>query len=418
VSLDEILTLVILMAMITGAVIVINLIERQPIALVRRTQQPIDLRSFVRQIMFLLDILALTFGLILLAAALLKPDILGDVNELEAWVSSLAAILTGAVGIALLSPDVRQRIAVLFPPPPQNRETPPVPSLPDWTLQPKPQATPLFPQILNYYTEGMTSDSSLPPLPAVRVAEDRRPSSRARVGFRPDSIVHLTALYICLYGLGLQVITFALGGGLTGLAETYENGLGIADLLANFIPLVVLSLFGVGLGTRRNWAQVRERLGLYWPGKRGAMIALALVVALFIFVITLGAIWMALVSEKTYEEQTKASDALAESVNSIWLALLVAATAAIGEEMAFRGALQPVFGLWPTAIIFTLSHAQYTLTPAWLIILGVAVAFGWLRDRYGTGAAMITHFFYNFIPLALSVAMPEEVLGLIFLLFR
>ncbi len=417
-SLEEILSLAITVVAITGAVIAVNLIERQPIVWTRRTRQPLDLRSYVRRMMFVLDILSLIFGAVLLLVAYLNPDALGEVNRSEAWIGSSAAILTGLAGIALLSPNVRYRIAVLFPPAREDLEAMSASSLTDWTLQPKPQSTPLFPQILNYYTEEMTSESSVPPMPAVRTADDRRPSSRVGGGFRPDSIVHLAAMYICLYGLGLQVITFALGGGLTGLAETYEGGLGIADLLANFTPFVVLSLFGVGLGTRRNWTQVRERLGLYWPGKRGVIVSLALVVALFVFVATLSVIWMALVSEETYEEQTKASDALAESVNSVWLAFLVAATAAIGEEIAFRGALQPIFGLWPTAIVFTLIHAQYTLTPAWLIILGVAVTFGWLRDRYGTGAAMITHFFYNFIPLLISVAAPEEALGAIFLLFR
>jgi len=418
VSLDEILSLAITVVTITGVVIAVNLIERQPIVLSRWTRQPLDLRTYVRRLMLILDTLILVFGVVLLAVAYLNPDALGEVNKSEVWIGSVAAILTGVAGIALLPSGVRHRIAVLFPPAEENYETAPVSSLSDWTLQPKPQSTPLFPQILNYYTEEMVSEPSMPPMPAVHAADDRRQSSRARGGFRPDSIVHLAAMYICLYGVGLQVITFALGGGLTGLAETYENGLGIADLLANFIPFVVLSLFGVGLGTRRNWTQVRERLGLYWPGQRGIMIALVLVVALFVFVATLSAIWMALVSEETYEEQTKASDALAESVNSVWLAFLVAAMAAIGEEVAFRGALQPVFGLWPTAIVFTLIHAQYTLTPAWLIILGVAVTFGWLRDRYGTGAAMITHFFYNFIPLLISVTAPEEALSVIFLLFR
>ncbi|NDJ85058.1 MAG: CPBP family intramembrane metalloprotease, partial [Chloroflexi bacterium] len=66
-------------------------------------------------------------------------------------------------------------------------------------------------------------------------------------------------------------------------------------------------------------------------------------------------------------------------------------------------ALQPIFGLWWTAIFFTLVHMQYTLTPAALIILMVAIGLGWLRRRYNLYAAIAAHFLYNFIPLALSV---------------
>ena len=121
-------------------------------------------------------------------------------------------------------------------------------------------------------------------------------------------------------------------------------------------------------------------------------------------------LWMGLVSEETYKEQTEASEALSESVSTIGLAFVLAATAAVGEEIAYRGALQPVFGLWPTAIVFALTHAQYTLTPAWLIILGVAVVFGWLRQQYGTVAAMLAHFVYNFVPLAVAVGASEGAL--------
>ena len=110
-------------------------------------------------------------------------------------------------------------------------------------------------------------------------------------------------------------------------------------------------------------------------------------------------------------------DALAESVDTLGLAFLLAATAAVGEEIAFRGALQPVFGFWPTAILFALTHMQYTLTPAALIIFGVAIVFGWIRQRFSTTMAIFTHFFYNFIPLALTVALPEEAFALTLGLF-
>jgi membrane protease YdiL (CAAX protease family) len=217
-------------------------------------------------------------------------------------------------------------------------------------------------------------------------------------------------MILCVYFLGVQMIGFALGGGMAGIAEAYEGGLTVWELVANAVPFVVLAGLGVGLGVRRDWRQALQRLGLVWPTGRAVLVSLAVVFGLFMYVALVTGLWMALVSEETYQEQTEASEALSESVSTMGLAFVLAATAAVGEEIAYRGALQPVFGLWPTAIVFALTHAQYALTPAWLIILGVAIVFGWLRQQYGTVAAILAHFVYNFVPLAITVGMSEEAL--------
>jgi membrane protease YdiL (CAAX protease family) len=166
-------------------------------------------------------------------------------------------------------------------------------------------------------------------------------------------------------------------------------------------------VLGVGLGLHRNLGQTLKRLGLELPVGQGVLAAFGVTIGLFMFVAIVNLVWMALVPKDVYQQQTQASDALSNSVTSIGLAFLLAATAAVGEEIAFRGALQPVLGFWPTAIIFALTHIQYALTPAWLIILGVALAFGWLRMHYSTTVSMMTHFLYNFIPLALTVGVPQ-----------
>ncbi|MBI5959521.1 MAG: CPBP family intramembrane metalloprotease, partial [Chloroflexi bacterium] len=278
---------------------------------------------------------------------------------------------------------------------------------------------PLFPQMLNYYTSSSSATLPPPSLPIgfeVESQNTRFGAYRVR-GFDPDSAVHMMGLVLVIYLVGVQIINFALGGGMTGVAESFEDSITTVDLLLNAAPLIILSLVGVGLGLRRNWSQTMQRLGLGLPTFEGLAVAGVLTIGLLFFVGIVSVIWMGLVSGETFEEQTEASDALSNSVSTLWLAFMVAATAAIGEEIAFRGALQPVFGLWPTSIIFALTHIQYTLTPASLIILGVALGFGWMRKRYNTTAAIATHFMYNFIPLALVVIAPEEeaflrVLGL------
>jgi len=342
----------------------------------------------------------------------------------DAWGSLMASVMVSGLATLVLYQPVRAKGALLFPRFRGKMKVEPgvEPAEPDSAvlseLELKAGSTPLFPQMLNYYTTDSimvprstlaTSSQSMVP------AEKITPADALQVrGFNPDSSVHMVALVMCVYLVGIQVINFILGGGLAGVAEMYQSGLTGWDLLVNAAPFVILAPLGVGLGLRRSGRVVLKRLGLEIPTLEGVIAAAGMTIALFVFVSIVAAVWMGLVSKATYEEQTKASDALSKSVTSLGLAFMVAATAAVGEEIAFRGALQPVFGLWPTAIIFALTHIQYALTPAWLIILGVAVGFGWIRQRYNTTACILTHFLYDFIPLAAGVSVSSQ--GLVWLL--
>jgi membrane protease YdiL (CAAX protease family) len=92
---------------------------------------------------------------------------------------------------------------------------------------------------------------------------------------------------------------------------------------------------------------------------------------------------------------------------AFWLAL----TAALSEEILFRGALQPVFGLPLTSVYFALVHMQYALTPAAVIIFVVALGLGWLRQRQSTSSAIIAHFVYNFVQLAVAILAASLLAG-------
>jgi len=373
-------------------------------------------RTWVLGELFVLNVgIVVVFGILPVIMAYSSASQAPD--EGDAWRSLAFALVVGGVSSLMLYEGFRVRIAALFP---QRRETDDRKAKGDHViypaddLMPRVGETPLFLQMLNYYTEesSRTFFEVEQPVLSVSVRRDRETgqAKTAVRGFDPSSTVHMTAAVLCIYFLGIQLINFVLGGGLEGIAEAYEEGLTAGDLLLNVVPFVLIPVLGTGLGTRRNWKQVLERLDVRLPTMREFALSLGIAIGLLIFIAIVAAIWMALVSDETYEEQTRASEALAESVTSIGIAFLLAVTAAVGEEIAYRGALQPVFGLWPTAIVFTLTHAQYTLTPAWLMIFGVALTFGWVRDRYGTSTAILVHFFYDFIPLSIAVAAPSESL--------
>lgn len=371
----------------------------------------------------------LLYGVMQLAQAYFADADAADVPQKSAaWGAFGGALIVSGLATVLLSYQIRVKIAFLFPRLNRLSWSVSSSSAPDsaltrfsgelaWDLTPKP-GQPLFPQMLNYYTNDRIA------VPVPRTAP--QPSTNAyspythqpvSTGFDPQSTVHMVALIFVVYMLGVQFVDFILAGGLSGIAENLENSINGWSLLINMLPLVVLPVLGVGFLTRRPARATLERLGIGLPSPQGLTAAAGLTVALFIMVALISGIWMGLVSETTFEEQTEASDALSEGVTTLGLAFLLALTAAIGEEIAFRGALQPVLGFWPTALIFALTHAQYTFTPAWLIIFGVAIAFGWIRRRYNTTVAMITHFAYNFIPLAIAVYAPDQTAAWLHWLF-
>lgn len=333
------------------------------------------------------------------------------VDETAAWGGLVASLVVAGLAAALLLRPVRERVAVLFPTArgdKTKRLAPPDDSSSaDADSRPQGSGDPLFPQMLNYYT----TDTPRPETDEATAAEpdsDTLGAYRLR-GFNPASYVHMLAVILAVYLLGMQFINFIVGGGLEGLAEIYEEGgIDVWTLLSNSIPMIVLPFLGVGLGIRRDWRQSLDRLGLGSLTREGLAVSLGITFALFMGLIVIGLIWMTVVPEDVYEEQTQASEALSRSVGTIGIAFMIAATAAVGEEIAFRGALQPVIGFWPTAVVFALTHTQYALTPAWLIIFGVAIAFGWVRQRYNTTVAILTHFWYNLFQLLLLFVGPEE----------
>jgi membrane protease YdiL (CAAX protease family) len=82
-------------------------------------------------------------------------------------------------------------------------------------------------------------------------------------------------------------------------------------------------------------------------------------------------------------------------LNPVWISL----AAAIGEELLFRAALQPLLGVWITSVIFLLTHTPVyqfrRLNKATLVqaagVFGASVALGFIYQNVGLLAAMMVH---------------------------
>jgi membrane protease YdiL (CAAX protease family) len=103
---------------------------------------------------------------------------------------------------------------------------------------------------------------------------------------------------------------------------------------------------------------------------------------------------------------SESSQHLFSPFDSIPGALVLGLSAGIGEETLFRGALQPRLRVLLTALVFTLGHVQYTLSPALLEILVIGLVLGWLRERTNTTTCMVTHAGYNFLDTILMRFFP------------
>jgi uncharacterized protein len=220
--------------------------------------------------------------------------------------------------------------------------------------------------------------------------------------FNADSYVHMTALVFMVIAVFNTAGNFALAGGVEGMAESMqETGMGVSDLLSNMLLYLAMALLGVGLLQRRNIQETWKRLGLsfsLWHLIVGFFVGFGL----FWVQVGMGIIWQSLVSPEILSEQTAAAEQIFASFSdSLWLGFLVALTAGIGEELLFRGALQPIFGNILVSLFFVMLHSQYILTPASLIILVVSLVFGLLRQHYSTSAAIVAHIVYNFTPFVM-----------------
>jgi hypothetical protein len=69
----------------------------------------------------------------------------------------------------------------------------------------------------------------------------------------------------------------------------------------------------------------------------------------------------------------------------------------ICEEILFRGALQPRFGLIATAVLFTAIHTEYGLSIDVVTIFVIAIGLGLIRRYTNTTASTTCHVAYNLL---------------------
>ena len=223
----------------------------------------------------------------------------------------------------------------------------------------------------------------------------------------PGSPVHTLALLMVGYLIGQGALALNQGG-LSGLEETAVPT-SILLFTVSELFFALLAFLGVGFLIRRRGRPLLQRLGLERPQPLHLLAGSGLIIILVIMQAIAGVVW-ALLNPEQAELLEDVNTLLLADIDTLWEWLLLAMAAGIGEELLFRGALQPVFGLGFTSVIFALVHVQYGLTPVTLFIVLLAVILGLVRRYSNTTIAIFVHVGYNFVLglLALLAAFLQQ----------
>ena len=229
----------------------------------------------------------------------------------------------------------------------------------------------------------------------------RRWLARLLPALDAESAVHTLALVTVGYLAGNAALTLAPG--LDSLAESVE-GARILDLLTQASVFVLAAFLGVGLGLRRDGRGAAERLGLQRPTARQLATGVGWMLFFVVLQSCIGALWF-LLSPEEAAQIGGLNEILLGNFDTVGEWFLLAAAAGLSEELLFRGALQPIFGIVPTSLIFAISHVQYGLSPATLTVFLLSVVLGIIRKRSNTTVAILVHGGYNFTLGLLSLLL-------------
>ena len=210
----------------------------------------------------------------------------------------------------------------------------------------------------------------------------------------PESPVHTLALLFSGYLVGQSALTLSQGG-LDGLAQDVAPT-SIAFFVLSELLFAVIAILGVGLLIRRSGHEVNQRLGLTRPEPIHLVWGIALIFILVVLQAMVGLVW-ALFFEDQAELLNDVNTLLLSNIDTVWEWLVLAIAAGVGEELLFRGALQPVLGLGFTAVLFGLVHVQYGFTPILLFVIFLALVLGLVRRYFSNTLAIFMHAGYNFV---------------------
>jgi len=114
-------------------------------------------------------------------------------------------------------------------------------------------------------------------------------------------------------------------------------------------------------------------------------------------------VWLA---ELTYFEKSmeRYKNLLKGYKLSVFYVFFLSICAGVGEEIFFRGVIQPVFGIWLTALFFVAIHGYFSIKIKRINIFALLLTcfialLGWSSKEYSIWLAIAGHFSYDLVLL-------------------
>ena len=170
----------------------------------------------------------------------------------------------------------------------------------------------------------------------------------------------------------------------------------LAELALTAVFELGLAYLAVGWLVRRDFSAATDRLAIRWPGCKTWVIAVGFLVLSYAGS-AVGSVLTEIYQPDLADQINSVTDEMTTDVQNPVGAVILGASAGIGEEALLRGAIQPRFGVFLTAALFALLHSQYGLSFVIVGLFLVGVVLGLERKFFGTTAAMITHAMFNVI---------------------
>ncbi len=94
--------------------------------------------------------------------------------------------------------------------------------------------------------------------------------------------------------------------------------------------------------------------------------------------------------------------------------IFISMCAGVGEELLFRGVLQPMWGIWITAIVFVAIHGylnprDWRISVYGLYMTLIIAGLGYMTERFGIWSAVVAHMLIDVILLADLLEKDGEV---------
>ncbi|WP_149453019.1 CPBP family intramembrane glutamic endopeptidase [Pasteuria penetrans] len=219
-----------------------------------------------------------------------------------------------------------------------------------------------------------------------------------KLGLEPQRYLHRVTVYWILYEIayfiGYQQVFVGVRSDVPIHARNgiFIDGAPIIDDLLYTLCGAVPAILAVGIGITRNKKETLARLGL---GRKltckGFFLCNCLLVASLLYSSVLVFL---------FGDEHHGLDDSVSVLDSLVLYFVIGVCTAIGEELLYRGALQPRLGIWVTSIVFVVGHLQ----KAWfglLITFLNSLLMGWIAHRYNLWLSMWFHMFRNTLVLIL-----------------